>query len=107
MIKTHAGQALAAAIKARPAANPAAVIDVLNRRLADAGAHLVLVDSLIPDYGGNLFNLDGYKQRVAVKTLTRAKLTDEKLRKRAAVEVKLHARLYHPNIARLYEVLVH
>lgn len=46
------------------------------------------------------------KQRVAVKTLTRAKLTDEKLRKRAAVEVKLHARLYHPNIARLYEVLV-
>lgn len=31
------GQALAAAIKARPAANPAAVIDVLNRRLADAG----------------------------------------------------------------------
>ena len=38
----------------------------LARRLADAGAHLVLVDSLIPDYGGNLFNLDGYKQRVAV-----------------------------------------
>ncbi|WP_341904528.1 type II secretion system protein GspM [Sandarakinorhabdus limnophila] len=31
------GQGLAAAIKARPAANPAAVIDVLNRRLADAG----------------------------------------------------------------------
>jgi len=38
----------------------------LARRLADAGAHLILVDSLIPDYGGNLFNLDGYKQRVAV-----------------------------------------
>jgi len=31
------GQGLAAAIKARPAANPAAVIDVLNRGLADAG----------------------------------------------------------------------
>ena len=38
----------------------------LARRLADAGANLILVDSLIPDYGGNLFNLDGYKQRVAV-----------------------------------------
>ncbi|CAG0932058.1 UDP-glucose 4-epimerase [Thermoflexales bacterium] len=38
----------------------------LARRLADAGAHLMLVDSLIPDYGGNLFNLDGYEQRVTV-----------------------------------------
>jgi general secretion pathway protein M len=31
------GQALAAAIKARPAATAAPVIDLLNRRLADAG----------------------------------------------------------------------
>jgi general secretion pathway protein M len=31
------GQALAAAIKARPAATPAPVLDVLNRRLAEAG----------------------------------------------------------------------
>lgn len=38
----------------------------LARRLAAAGAHLMLVDSLIPDYGGNLFNLDGYEQRVTV-----------------------------------------
>jgi UDP-glucose 4-epimerase len=38
----------------------------LARRLADAGAHLLLVDSLIPDYGGNLFNLDGYADRVTV-----------------------------------------
>lgn len=38
----------------------------LARRLADAGARLVLVDSLIPDYGGNLFNLDGYAERVTV-----------------------------------------
>jgi UDP-glucose 4-epimerase len=38
----------------------------LARRLADAGAHLILVDSLIPDYGGNLFNLAGYEQRVTV-----------------------------------------
>jgi len=38
----------------------------LARRLADAGAHLILVDSLIPDYGGNLFNIDGYADRVNV-----------------------------------------
>ncbi|HZY41667.1 MAG TPA: NAD-dependent epimerase/dehydratase family protein [Anaerolineae bacterium] len=38
----------------------------LARRLADAGAHLILVDSLIPAYGGNLFNLDGYADRVTV-----------------------------------------
>ena len=38
----------------------------LARRLADACAHLLLVDSLIPDYGGNLFNIDGYADRVTV-----------------------------------------
>ncbi|MFN8596981.1 MAG: NAD-dependent epimerase/dehydratase family protein [Anaerolineae bacterium] len=38
----------------------------LARRLLDAGAHLVLVDSLIPDYGGNLFNIDGCAHRLTV-----------------------------------------
>jgi UDP-glucose 4-epimerase len=38
----------------------------LARRLADAGAHLILVDSLIPAYGGNLFNLEGYADRVTI-----------------------------------------
>jgi UDP-glucose 4-epimerase len=38
----------------------------LARRLADAGAHVIVVDSLIPAYGGNLFNLDGYADRVTV-----------------------------------------
>ena len=38
----------------------------LARRLADAGARVILVDSLIPAYGGNLFNLDGYAERVIV-----------------------------------------
>ncbi len=38
----------------------------LARRLADVGARLILVDSLIPDYGGNLFNLDGYADRVTI-----------------------------------------
>ncbi len=36
----------------------------LARRLADLGASVVAVDSLIPDYGGNLFNLDGYQDCV-------------------------------------------
>lgn len=38
----------------------------LARRLAHAGAHLIVVDSLIPAYGGNLFNLDGYADRITI-----------------------------------------
>ncbi len=38
----------------------------LGRRLADAGARVVLVDSLIPQYGGNLFNIAGYADRLVV-----------------------------------------
>lgn len=38
----------------------------LARRLADFGAQVTVVDSLIPDYGGNLFNLAGYEDRVRV-----------------------------------------
>src|SRR5690348_11665940 len=36
----------------------------LARRLADWGAQVTVVDSLIPDYGGNLFNLAGYEQSI-------------------------------------------
>jgi UDP-glucose 4-epimerase len=38
----------------------------LARRLVDLGADVLLVDSLIPDYGGNLFNIDGIEERVRV-----------------------------------------
>jgi UDP-glucose 4-epimerase len=38
----------------------------LARRLVDLGAKVLLVDSLIPDYGGNLFNIDGIADRVQV-----------------------------------------
>jgi UDP-glucose 4-epimerase len=34
--------------------------------LADIGARVTVVDSLIPEYGGNLFNLKGYESRVRV-----------------------------------------
>jgi UDP-glucose 4-epimerase len=38
----------------------------LARRLVDLGADVLLVDSLIPDSGGNLFNIDGIADRVRV-----------------------------------------
>lgn len=38
----------------------------LARQLAELGADVLLVDSLIPDYGGNLFNIAGIEQRVRV-----------------------------------------
>jgi UDP-glucose 4-epimerase len=38
----------------------------LAHRLAALGADVLLVDSLIPDYGGNLFNIDGIETRVRV-----------------------------------------
>ena len=36
----------------------------LVRQLADAGADVLIVDSLFPDYGGNRFNLHGLEDRV-------------------------------------------
>ena len=38
----------------------------LARQLVDLGADVLLVDSLIPDYGGNLFNIAGIADRVRV-----------------------------------------
>jgi UDP-glucose 4-epimerase len=38
----------------------------LCRTLADLGARVLAVDSLLPDYGGNLFNLQGYEDRVRI-----------------------------------------
>ena len=38
----------------------------LARALVDLHADVLLVDSLIPDYGGNLFNIDGIGDRVRV-----------------------------------------
>ena len=38
----------------------------LAHRLADLGADVLLVDSLIPDYGGNLHNIAGIEERVHV-----------------------------------------
>lgn len=38
----------------------------LARRLVDVGAEVLLVDSLIPEYGGNLFNIAGIEDKVRV-----------------------------------------
>jgi UDP-glucose 4-epimerase len=38
----------------------------LARRLVALGAHVTLVDSLIPEYGGNLFNIAGIEARARV-----------------------------------------
>ncbi|MCA1586385.1 MAG: NAD-dependent epimerase/dehydratase family protein [Acidobacteria bacterium] len=38
----------------------------LAHRLASLGADILLVDSLIPDYGGNLFNVSGIEDRIRI-----------------------------------------
>jgi UDP-glucose 4-epimerase len=38
----------------------------LARRLVDLGADILVVDSLIPDYGGNLFNVAGIEDRIRI-----------------------------------------
>ena len=38
----------------------------LARRLVDLGADVTIVDSLIPDYGGNLYNIEGIRDRLQV-----------------------------------------
>jgi UDP-glucose 4-epimerase len=38
----------------------------LAHRLVELGAQVTLVDSLIPEYGGNLFNIAGIEARVKV-----------------------------------------
>jgi UDP-glucose 4-epimerase len=38
----------------------------LAQRLSEHGVHVTLVDSLVPEYGGNLFNISGFETRVRV-----------------------------------------
>ena len=38
----------------------------LAHQLVELGARVLIVDSLIPDYGGNLFNIAGIEDRVRV-----------------------------------------
>ena len=38
----------------------------LARRLVELGSDVTVVDSLIPDYGGNLYNIEGIRDRIQV-----------------------------------------
>ncbi|MEM2352303.1 MAG: GDP-mannose 4,6-dehydratase [Thermoproteota archaeon] len=38
----------------------------LSRILCDLGAHVTVIDSMIPEYGGNPFNLAGYESRIKI-----------------------------------------
>ena len=63
----------------------------LARRLVDLGAKVTLVDSLIPEYGGNLFNIHGIRDRVTVE------LTD--VRDTAAMSALIRKRQFLFNLA--------
>ena len=51
----------------------------LARQLVALGADVLLVDSLIPDYGGNLFNIDGLDERAARQHRRRAAAEHDEL----------------------------
>ena len=38
----------------------------LARRLVDLGAQVTVVDSLVPEYGGNLYNIEGFRDRLRI-----------------------------------------
>lgn len=38
----------------------------LAKRLVDLGGRVTVVDSLVPEYGGNLYNVDGFRDRLRI-----------------------------------------
>lgn len=44
-------------------------------RLAELGANVSIIDALVPDYGGNLFNIEPVREKI--KNITIASITDE------------------------------
>lgn len=63
----------------------------LARRLVDWGGRVTLVDSLIPEYGGNLYNIKDFKERVTVN------ISD--VRDRYSLEVLLQGQDFLFNLA--------
>jgi nucleoside-diphosphate-sugar epimerase len=63
----------------------------LARRLVGSGARVTLVDSLIPEYGGNLFNVRDFRDRVEVNVCD--------VRDRYAMEYLVRGRDYLFNLA--------
>ena len=68
----------------------------LARQLVGLGAKVLLVDSLIPDYGGNLFNIDGIADRLQVNVAdVRQQTTMNYLVKDRAVIFNLAGQVSH------------
>jgi dTDP-glucose 4,6-dehydratase/UDP-glucose 4-epimerase len=63
----------------------------LGRRLVEAGAHVTLCDSLIPNYGGNLFNVQDFRDRVTINICD--------VRDRFSIEYLLQGQDYLFNLA--------
>lgn len=63
----------------------------LARRLVDLGAKVTVLDSMIPDYGGNLFNIEDIRDRITVN------LSD--VRNRPAMDYLVRGRDYLFNLA--------
>ena len=52
----------------------------LTRRLVELRANVTRVDSLIPEYGGNLFNIDGIEDRCGSTSPTCATSTASRVK---------------------------
>jgi UDP-glucose 4-epimerase len=63
----------------------------LARRLVDAGADVLLVDNLFPEYGGNRFNIAGIESRVR---LSIADVRDAAGRRAIWIRWKIRARIW-------------
>ncbi|HVJ55080.1 MAG TPA: NAD-dependent epimerase/dehydratase family protein [Aliidongia sp.] len=63
----------------------------LARRLVDLGAEVLVVDSLMPDYGGNPANLSGFRERLTVSPAD--------LRDRAAIRALVPGQRFIFNLA--------
>ena len=71
----------------------------LARMLVGIGADVLLVDSLIPDYGGNLFNIDGIADRVRVNVDSlRDPYTDLQINCRSQLTVLEACRNHNPQV---------
>ncbi len=68
----------------------------LARQLVDLGADVLLVDSMIPDYGGNFFNIQGIEDRVRVNVAdVRQESTMDYLVRNRAVIFNLAGQVSH------------
>ena len=73
----------------------------LARQLVELGADVLLVDSLIPDYGGNRFNLDGIESKVRVN------IADVRQQSTMNYLVQQHYRIWFERLQKHHQELLH